>query len=351
MKNELRVPFLNANEDEVKIIEIFVKNGEKVLANSCICIFESTKTTFEFLLEDQGESFVYLFQNIESLVKVGSVFGISSDIEISNSELNELAKEHIVETKNDRIIISNKAKEYLKLNNINPTDIKESGTITLEDVKNFHEKNNKSNNEIIDEKVYKKLEFIFKDDKIEEDYDFILKLKHTLNWVDKIYSQKWDRKIPIFDVLFDRWQNAKNLNFGKNSNISQLSFVFGKVKVGMSTFIGPYTIIDGSGGIEIGNNCSIAAGVKIYSHDTVARSLSGGILPIKKSPTIIGDNCFIGPNTVITRGIKISNRVYVGANCVIINNVPENSVVMGNPAKIVGKVIFENGEIKIEINK
>ena len=351
MKYELRVPFLNANEDEVKITEIFVKNGEKALANSCICIFESTKTTYEFLLENQAELFIYLFQTIDTLVKVGSVFGISSDIEISDSELNELTKQHTVEVTNDRIIISNKAKEYLKLNNINPSEIKESGTITLEEAKIFYEKNNISNSEIIDEEVYQKLEVIFKDDSTDEDYDFILKLKHTLNWVEKTYSQKWDRKIPIFDVLFDRWQNGKKLNFGKNSNISPLSFVFGKVKVGMSTFIGPYTIIDGSGGIEIGNNCSIAAGVKIYSHDTVSRSLSGGILPIKKSPTKIGNNCFIGPNTVITRGVKISDRVYVGANCVIINNVPENSVVMGNPAKIVGKVIFENGEIKIEINK
>ena len=147
MKYELRVPFLNANEDEVKITEIFVKNGEKALANSCICIFESTKTTYEFLLENQAELFIYLFQTIETLVKVGSVFGISSDIEISDSELNELTKQHTVEITNDRIIISNKAKEYLKLNNINPSEIKESGTITLEEAKIFYEKNNISNSE------------------------------------------------------------------------------------------------------------------------------------------------------------------------------------------------------------
>ena len=182
MKYELRVPFLNANEDEVKITEIFVKNGEKALANSCICIFESTKTTYEFLLENQAELFIYLFQTIDTLVKVGSVFGISSDIEISDSELNELTKQHTVEVTNDRIIISNKAKEYLKLNNINPSEIKESGTITLEEAKIFYEKNNISNSEIIDEEVYQKLEVIFKDDSTDEDYDFILKLKHTLHF-------------------------------------------------------------------------------------------------------------------------------------------------------------------------
>jgi acetyltransferase-like isoleucine patch superfamily enzyme len=350
MIKELRVPFLNANEDEITLTDIFIENGTKISKKNCICVFESTKTSYEFFEESMDESYIYLFSNENKQKKVGSVFGIISDKELSKEEFIRQMEIHVSEIKTDTLIISNKAKEFMNEKNIKATDIKESGSITLAEAVIFFEKLN-VNNEIIDSSEYDKLESIIKDNTEVEDLDFILKLKKSLNWIDSIYSKRWNRKIPIFDILFDRWQNSQKLNFGKNTNISPLSFVFGNVKIGDNTFVGPFTIIDGSGGLEIGNNCSIAAGVKIYSHDTVARALSGGNLNIEHSSTKIGNNCFIGPNTVITRGVKVSNQVYIGANSVILNDIPENSVVVGNPAQIVGIVIYENGKIKIKTNK
>ena len=67
------------------------------------------------------------------------------------------------------------------------------------------------------------------------------------------------------------WQRS---GFGEGSNVSQLSYIIGKVKV-ENCFIGPFTVLDGSAGISIGDGTSIAAGVHIYSHDTVSRSLGG----------------------------------------------------------------------------
>ena len=62
-----------------------------------------------------------------------------------------------------------------------------------------------------------------------------------------------------FRRFIDRWKNGENYGFGENSNISSMSYIIGDVKVGKNCYIGPFTILDGSGGLEIGDNTSIAA--------------------------------------------------------------------------------------------
>ncbi len=83
------------------------------------------------------------------------------------------------------------------------------------------------------------------------------KLQHDIN-------EKWQRTLPFGDYIVDRWKKAECLGFGEGSTIYDSSLVFGDVKVGKNTWIGPFTILDGSGGLEIGSNCSISAGVQIY---------------------------------------------------------------------------------------
>ncbi len=108
--------------------------------------------------------------------------------------------------------------------------------------------------------------------------------------------------------MVDRWEKARLLGFGEGSSIYDSSLVLGRVKVGSQTWIGPFTVLDGSGGLEIGDHCSISSGVQIYSHDTVERSLSGGEAPIVRAATRIGSNCYIGPNAVIAKGVTIGDR-------------------------------------------
>ena len=176
----------------------------------------------------------------------------------------------------------------------------------------------------------------------------VKKLKNTLALLSDIYSKKWNRNIPVVDILFDRWAAGKKLNFGENCNISHLSYVIGDVVVGKNTFIGPFTILDGSGDLEIGDYCSIATGVHIYSHDTISRALSGHRSQIVRSPTKIGNCCFVGPNAVITKGVKIDDHCFIGPNSVVLSNVPSFTAVMGNPAKKVGKVVIsEEGQVTI----
>lgn len=147
--------------------------------------------------------------------------------------------------------------------------------------------------------------------------------------VDAAYA----RTLPLGDYVVDRWDKARTLAFGEGTSIYDTAYVFGDVNVGERTWIGPFTVLDGSGGLSIGNNCTISSGVQIYSHDTVAWATSGGTAPYEYAETRIGDNCYIGPNAVVAKGVTIGNGAVVGANSLVLADVPPGARVGGSPAR------------------
>jgi len=164
--------------------------------------------------------------------------------------------------------------------------------------------------------------------------------------------REWRRVLPVGDEISDRWEKARYLGFGEGTSIYDSSLVIGDVKVGRNTWIGPFTILDGSGGLEIGENCSIASGVQIYSHETVFWALSGGKMDYTRAKTIIGNCCYIGPNSIVSQGVKIGNHCLIGANSLVNMDVKDFSIAVGSPCIIVGKVkINENGEVELLMNK
>jgi serine O-acetyltransferase len=54
---------------------------------------------------------------------------------------------------------------------------------------------------------------------------------------------------------------------------------------------------------------------------------------------VIGDNVYIGPGARLIGGFKVGNNVVIGANAVVIKDVPDNSVVAGVPAKVISNNI------------
>ncbi len=103
--------------------------------------------------------------------------------------------------------------------------------------------------------------------------------------------------------------------------------------MGKDCWIGPFTVLDGSGGkLIIGNGCDISAGVHIYTHDTVDKVIYDGI--ISNDNVSIGNHCYIGPNVVISKGVIIGDYVTIGANSFVNKNIPSNSKAFGLPARI-----------------
>jgi acetyltransferase-like isoleucine patch superfamily enzyme len=156
--------------------------------------------------------------------------------------------------------------------------------------------------------------------------------------------ERFDRDLPLEELLFDRWGRARRLGFGDHASIYQSALVFGQVAVGEHTWIGPFVLLDGQGGIEIGSYCSISAGVHIYTHDTVRWSLSGGRARPELGSVRIGDCTYVGSQTVVTRGAQIGDHCVIGANSLVRSHIPAYSVAFGAPARVRGRVHLGDGD-------
>ncbi len=108
-----------------------------------------------------------------------------------------------------------------------------------------------------------------------------------------------------------------------------------EVKFGISippgTRIGPGLFIGHFGGIvvneqaQIGRNCNLSHGV------TIGQKNRG---KFKGCPTI-GDSVFIGPGVTVIGSVSIGSNVAIGANAVVVDNVQDSEVVVGNPGRVV----------------
>lgn len=182
-----------------------------------------------------------------------------------------------------------------------------------------------------------------------QDERFLETLRRLYMEHDQELREKYHRSLGFGDALFDRWDRAKKLRFADGASIYNSAAVFGDVKVGENTWIGPYVVLDGNGGgIVIGRYCSISAGVHVYTHDTVHWALSGGQLPYRKAPVSIGDFCYIASQCVIAAGVTIGTRCVVAANTFVNDDVPDSTIVGGTTARPIGRVIGEGASVRFE---
>lgn len=178
--------------------------------------------------------------------------------------------------------------------------------------------------------------------------DFYQNLVDLHKTLDQAFIDQYSRSLPLADTLLDRWERARKLGFGEGSNVYDSCLIIGHPKVGKNCWIGPSTLLDGSGGMEIGDYCTISAGVHIYSHDNLKQTLSSGKLPIEREQVIIGNNVYIAPNVVVSKGVKIGEFSVLGAFSFVNKSIPPYSIAVGQPAKVIGKVeINEQGEISL----
>ena len=90
--------------------------------------------------------------------------------------------------------------------------------------------------------------------------------------------------------------------------------------------------------VTLHDNIFISVGARFICHD-------GGVLPFRKdhptldlaAPIIVKSNCFIGAGAIILKGVTIGENCIIAANAVVTKDVPEGSIVGGNPAKLIKK--------------
>lgn len=94
--------------------------------------------------------------------------------------------------------------------------------------------------------------------------------------------------------------------------------------------------------VIIGDNCQMAPNVAIYTAghpvhpDTRNTAYEYGI------SVTIGDNCWIGGNTVICPGVHIGNNVVIGAGSVVTKDIPDWTIAAGNPCRVIRKITDED---------
>lgn len=128
-----------------------------------------------------------------------------------------------------------------------------------------------------------------------------------------------------------------------------LAWFVGDPVIGEGTWVGAFTLVDGSGGLTVGRGCDISSGVHIYTHSSARRCVSGRAYPtVDRAPVRIGDYVFIGANATVNMGVTIGDHCVIGAGAVVTRDVPDHTVVQGVPAKAVARVVLSGDDVSFE---
>lgn len=118
-----------------------------------------------------------------------------------------------------------------------------------------------------------------------------------------------------------------------------------EITIGDGTSIGEYCHISAINKIEIGKNVLTGRWLTIVDNSHGVSSIEMVVIPplvrdlYSKGSVIIEDNVWIGDKVTILAGVKIGKGSIIGANAVVTNDIPENSIAGGNPARLIKLMI------------
>ena len=101
------------------------------------------------------------------------------------------------------------------------------------------------------------------------------------------------------------------------------------------------TILD-VGKVTIGDNCMFAPNVAIYTAGHPIHPDSRNSMYEYGIQVSIGDNCWLGGNTIVCPGVKIGNNVVIGAGSVVTKDIPDWSIAAGNPCRVIRRITEED---------
>lgn len=165
---------------------------------------------------------------------------------------------------------------------------------------------------------------------------------------DVIFSRLMFRNVRLIRYP---WyiRGASGITFGRGftSGVGLRADAFGKHKnqlvFGDNVQVGDYVHIAALSSVSFGDNVLMASKVYISDHDHGTYHGQGNVSqpdeiqadkPLQVAAVKIGNNVWIGENVCILKGVEIGDNSIIGASAVVTKSIPANSIVGGNPAKI-----------------
>ena len=171
-------------------------------------------------------------------------------------------------------------------------------------------------------------------------------LEQNHDKIDDIVIENSSRNsaIPLLDLKNINARIEPGAIIRENVSIGDNAVIMMGAVINIGAVIGEKTMIDMGavlgGRATVGKNCHVGAGAV----------LAGVIEPASAKPVIIEDNVLIGANAVIIEGVHVGKNSVVAAGAIVIEDVPENTVVAGCPARVI-KTKDENTTLKTALQE
>ena len=179
--------------------------------------------------------------------------------------------------------------------------------------------------------------------------DEIIELARSLWSSDKLKFMDTDRSRALREDILRQLlclamtddERASMLGLSEGCRVRESAKIIAPEKLvcGEFVWVGENSVLDASGGLEIGSHTTIGVGSLVWTHSSVMSNLMMenqiGNSWIARQQTSIGSGCYIGGPSSIYPGVTIGDRVVVLPMSVVTEDVPENVMVAGNPAKVI----------------
>ena len=131
------------------------------------------------------------------------------------------------------------------------------------------------------------------------------------------------------------------MKIGKGSRLNMKVLVWApwKIQIGEDTVVNEYALLDGRGGLSIGNGTAIAMWATRYSSSHYSDS---DTFEYYTKPTVIGNCCWICARSIILPGSEILDRAIIGANSVFKGKTEAAGIYVGNPCQFIRRRKVEN---------
>jgi len=111
-------------------------------------------------------------------------------------------------------------------------------------------------------------------------------------------------------------------------NAGENLHVYGTIQVGSEPWL-----------ITLGNNVYLTDGVRFICHDGGTLLFRNRISDLEiTKPIVLGSNVYVGNNVIFLPGATVGNNVVIGAGAIVSGNIPDNSVAVGIPAKVIKSI-------------